>query len=96
LRKNRQKLNEKRMDWLVFNLIGDMLIHYWYGVQCNLYGFIKYRKLEGIVSRAVLRARAISDNYVFMYPEEKDVMLVISVNNYLTVWTVICPNSTWV
>ena len=95
LRESRQKLNGRRMDWLVFHLIGDILTHYWYGVQCKLYGFVKNRKLEGIVAGAVLRTREIPDNYVFMYPDEKDVALVISVNNYPAVWTVTCPNSTW-
>ena len=83
------------MDWLVFHLIGDVLTRYWYGVQCKLDGFVKNCKLEGIVVGAVLRAREISDNYVFIYPEEKDVGLVISVNNYPVVWTMTCPNSTW-
>jgi hypothetical protein len=64
-------------------------------VQCKLYGFVKNRKPEGIVVGAVLRTREIPDNYVFMYPDEKDVTLVISVNNYPAVWTVTCPNSTW-
>ena len=79
----------------MFHLIGDMLTHYWYGVQCKLDGFVKNRKLEEIVIGVVLRAREIFDNYVFMYLEEKDVPLVISVNNYPAVWTVICPSSTW-
>ena len=79
----------------MFHLIGDMLTHYWYGVQCKLDGFVKNRKLEEIVIGVVLRAREIFDNYVFMYLEEKDVPLVISVNNYPAVWTVTCPSSTW-
>ena len=95
LRESRQKLNGRHMDWLVFHLIWDVLTHYWFGVQCKLYGFVKNRKLEGIVAGVVLRAREIPDNYVFMYPDEKDVALVISVNNYPAVWTVTCPNSTW-
>ena len=41
LREGRQKLNRRRMDWLVFHLIGDVLTHYWYGVQCKLDGFVK-------------------------------------------------------
>ena len=95
LRENRQKLNGRCMDWLVFDLIGDVLTHYWYVVQCKLYGFVKNRKVEGIVAGAVLRAREIPDNYVFRYPEEKDVALVICVNNYSTIWIVTCPNSIW-
>ena len=83
------------MDWFVFHLIGDVMIHYWYGVQCKLYDFVKNRKLEGIIVGAVLRAREILDNYVFMYPDKKDVTLIISVNNYSAVWTMTCLNSTW-
>ena len=71
-----------------------MVTHYWYDVQCKLYGFVKNRKLEGIVVGVVLRARKILDNYVFMYLEEKDVALVKSVNNYPAIWIVTCPNST--
>ena len=70
------------MDWLVFHLIGDVLTHYWYDVQCKLYGFMKNRKFEGIVAGAVLKACKILDNYVVMYHDENDVTLVISVNNY--------------
>ena len=56
---------------------------------------MKKPKLKNIVDGAVLRAREIPDNYIFMYLDEKDVTLVISVNNYLAVWIVTCPNSTW-
>ena len=95
LRASSQKLNGKSMDWLVVHLIGDVLIHYWYDVQCKLYGFVTNQKLEGIVARGVLKAHEILDNYIFMYYNEKNVTLVISINNYPAVWTVICPNSTW-
>jgi hypothetical protein len=46
---------------------------------------------EGIVAGAVLRARQILDDYVSIYPEDKDIALVMSVNNYPVVWTVTCP-----
>ena len=95
LTQTRQKLSGRRMDWLVYHLIGDVLTHYWYGVQCKLYGFIKNRKAEGIVAGAVLRAREIPDEYVSIYPDDRDIALVLSVNNYPNVWTVTCPNSIW-
>ena len=95
LRESRQKLKRRCKDWLVFHLIWDVLTHYCYGVQCKLDDFVKNRKLEEIVIGVVLRACEISDNYFFMYLEEKDVALVISVNNYPAVWIVICPISTW-
>ena len=95
LTQSRQKLCGRRMDWLVYHLIGDVLTHYWYGVQCKLYGFIKNRKAEGIVAGAVLRAREIPDEYVSIYPDDRDIALVLSVNNYPNVWIVTCPNSIW-
>lgn len=95
LTQTRQKLCGRRMDWLVYHLVGDVLTHYWYGVQCKLYGFIKNRKAEGIVAGAVLRAREIPDDYVSIYPEDKDIALVLSINNYPAVWTVTCPDSIW-
>ena len=95
LSQTRQKLSGRRMDWLVYHLIGDVLTHYWYGVQCKLYGFIKNRKAEGIVAGAVLRAREIPDEYVSIYPDDRDIALVLSVNNYPNVWIVTCPNSIW-
>ena len=36
---------------------------------------MKNRKFKGIVAGAVLRAREIPDNYIFIYPDEKDVAL---------------------
>jgi hypothetical protein len=95
LTQTRHKLCGRRMDWLVYHLIGDVLTHYWYGVQCKLYGFIKNRKAEGIVAGVVLRARQIPDDYVSIYPEDKDIALVMSVNNYPAVWTVTYPDSIW-
>ena len=95
LTQTRQKLSGRRMDWLIYHLIGDVLTHYWYAVQCKLYGFIKNRKAEGIVAGAVLRAREIPDDYVSIYPDAQDIALVVSVNNYPSVWTVTCPDSVW-
>ena len=83
------------MNWLVFHLIGDVLTHYWYGEQCKLYDFVKNRKLKEIGTGAILSARKIPINFIFMYPNEKDVAFVISINNYPVVGTVSCPNSIW-
>lgn len=50
--------------------------------NAKLYDFIENQKIEGIVVGIVLWAREIANNYVFMYPKEIDVALVISLNNY--------------
>ena len=43
------------MDWLVYHFVKDVLVHYWYVVQCKLYGFIKNGKVEGIVANVIIR-----------------------------------------
>ena len=56
LNQTRQKLCGRCIDWT--HLIGDVLTHYWYGVQCKLYDFIKNKKLKGLsleLSREVVR-----------------------------------------
>ena len=44
---------------------------------------------------AILSAHGIPDANVFMHPEGEDVALVVSVNNYPTVWTVYGPDTEW-
>ena len=60
LKSSRQKFGGWRVDWLIYHLLKDVLIHYWYAVQCKLYGFIKNGKAEGIMASAVIRS------YVFL------------------------------
>lgn len=59
----------------------------------QLYGFIKNLKVKGIVVQVVLRPHEISNNYVFIYYEEKNIAMILSVSNYPAVWIVTCPNS---
>ena len=72
----------------------DVLIHYWYAVQCKLYGFIKNGKVEGIVANVVIRALEIHDEYVLIC-EDEDVAYVASKTNFLTIWLVISSNTDW-
>jgi hypothetical protein len=41
---------ERKMDWLIFHLVGDVLTHYWYCVQCRFFKYVKNKKQEGIVA----------------------------------------------
>ena len=70
LRTFRQKFDGHRVDWLVYHLVKDVLVHYWYVVQCKLYGFIKNGKVEEIVANAVIRALEIPDEYVLICEDE--------------------------
>lgn len=94
LRSSRAKFDGRRVDWLVYHLVKDVLIHYWYAVQCKLYGFIKNGKAEGIVANAIIRAEEIPDEHV-MICEEEDVAYVASQTNFPAIWLVTSPNSDW-
>ena len=41
LNSTKERFVGRRMDWLVYHLVGDVLTHYWYGVQCKAFGFVK-------------------------------------------------------
>ena len=83
------------MDWLIYHLTGEVLTHYWYGVQCKAFGYIWNRKHEGIVVLAIIRAStSIPDTNVLICLED-NVAYVGSVNNRPKVWTVHSPDSEW-
>jgi hypothetical protein len=41
---SREKLSRCKMDWFIYNLVSDVLIHYWYGVQCKKIDYVKNKK----------------------------------------------------
>ena len=56
----------RRMDWLIYHLTGEVLTHYWYGVQCKAFGYIQNRKHEEIVASAIIRTSTILvTNFLF-------------------------------
>ncbi len=38
---SRKKLTGCKMDWLIYHLVGDMLTHYWYNIQCKMFGYVR-------------------------------------------------------
>ena len=86
--------NGRHMDWLIYHLTGEVVTHYWYGVQCKAFGFIRNRNQEGIVASAIIRADAIPDTNVLICIDD-DVAYVGSVNNRPKIWTIHSPNSEW-
>ena len=77
----RQKFTSRCIDWLIYYLVEDVLTHYWYGIQCKIYRFIKNHKVKRIVASAILRIRNILDEYVNIFPDDRDIALVLFVNN---------------
>ena len=94
LNSSKDRFVGRRMDWLIYHLMGDVLTHYWYGVQCKAFGFIRNTKQEGIVASAIIRATAIPDTNVRICLDE-DVAYVGSINNRPKVWIIHSPDSEW-
>ena len=94
LNSTKERFIGRRMDWLIYHLIGDVLTHYWYGVQCKAFGFVRNKQHEGIVCSAIIRASTIPDTNVLICMDE-DVAYVGSVNNRPKVWTIHSPDSEW-
>jgi hypothetical protein len=87
----RRNLHGRRIDWLIYHLTGDVLIHYWYAVSCKVYGFVANKTMERVVASAVLRARGIPNHLVKLFPGDQDIAQVVSVNNYPQVYTILAP-----
>ena len=49
LTSTKERLVGRRMDWLIYHLTGDVVTHYWYGVQCKAFGFVRNKRHEGII-----------------------------------------------
>jgi uncharacterized Zn finger protein len=67
----------------------NVLTHYWYAVQCKLYGFISNKSAERVVASVVLRSKDIPDHLVKMFPGGQDIAQVISVNHFPQVYTIL-------
>jgi hypothetical protein len=50
---SQENLTRHQMDWFIYHLVGDVLTHYWYGVECKIFGYIRNKKCEGIVTNVV-------------------------------------------
>jgi len=37
------------MDWFVYHLVGDVLTHYWYMVQCTIFGYVKNKNKKALL-----------------------------------------------
>jgi hypothetical protein len=53
----------RRIDWLIYHLVGDIITHYSYGVQCKSYRFV--HKIC-IISLAKFCAHVIFDTNIFI------------------------------
>lgn len=65
------------MDWIIYHLTCDMLTHYWYGVQCKIFLFVKNQIHEGIKCSTIICTSAIfNTNVMICMNEDKDELFV--------------------
>jgi hypothetical protein len=92
---SRERVTRHKMDCLTYHLVGDILTHYWYGVQCKIFGFVRNKKQEGIIANVILRAYDIPNTNVMLHPDGEDIALVASTNHPPKMWIVHVPTSKW-
>jgi hypothetical protein len=69
------------MDWFIYHLVDDVFTHYWYGVQSKIFGYIRSKKCEAIVTSVVFWARDISFTNVLLYLDGDDIAFAMSCNH---------------
>jgi hypothetical protein len=69
------------MDWLIYRLVSDVLTHYYYGVQCKIFGYIRNKKCERIIVSAMFRACDIPSINVLLYLDGDNIAFVASCNH---------------
>ena len=64
LRASKGRAHGRRLDWVIYELTGEILSHYWYQAMRKQHGFVPNLKQEQFVINAVLKAREIPDSCV--------------------------------
>jgi hypothetical protein len=83
-----------RMDWLIFHLVGDVLNHYFYDVQCKFFGYVRNKKQEGTVASTMLSAQDIPNSNVLLHVMmERTLHLSHPSTAHPKVWTIHTPSS---
>lgn len=66
LRQSRRKLMGRRMDWLIYELTGNVIEKYDYSHWCKLNGFVKNKKQRQVMVNSINQANSIPDNNVIL------------------------------
>jgi len=83
------------MDWFIYNLVGDVLTRYRYGVQCKIFGYVKNKKQKGIIVNALLQACDIPSTNVLLSPNGGDIAFVASTKHMGKMWIIHIPILEW-
>ena len=95
LRASKGRAHGRRLDWVIYELTGEILSHYWYQAMRKLHGFVPNLKQEQFVINAVIKAREIPDSCVTLPIADDGPALVTSMNNAAKLYSVYNPECEW-
>ena len=95
LRASKGRAHGRRLDWVIYELTGEILSHYWYQAMRKQHGFVPNLKQEQFVINAVLKAREIPDSCVTLPIADDGPALVTSKNNPSKLYSVYSPDCEW-
>ena len=85
----------RRVDWLIHELTGEVLSHFWYQCLKKRFGFVINKRQEYIVVGALMKARNILDINVNLPTEDGALAIVRSCTKPNMLYTVFKPRSKW-
>ena len=85
----------RRVDWLVHELIGEVLTHFWYQNLRKRFGFVINKRHEQIVVEALLKARNIPNSNITLPIEDGAPAILCSCTKLNVMYTVFNPISEW-
>ena len=95
LRASKGRAHGRRLDWVIYELTGEILSHYWYQAMRKQHGFVPNLKQEQFVINAVLKAREIPDSCVTLPIADDRPALVTSKTNPTKLYSVYNPDCEW-
>ena len=95
LRASKGRAHGRRLDWVIYELTGEILSHYWYQSMRKQHGFVPNLKQEQFVINAVLKAREIPDSCVTLPIADDGPALVTSKTNPDKLYSVYSPDCEW-
>ena len=95
LRASKGRAHGRRLDWVIYELTGEILSHYWYQAMRKQHGFVPNLKQEQFVINAVLKAREIPDSAVTLPIADDGPALVTSKKNPSKFYSIYSPDCEW-
>ncbi len=91
----KSQLSKRHVDCCVHQLLGDVLLHYWYKSLKKNWGFVPNKKQEQFVIIVILHARDILNNCVIFLEDGGGYAIVTSLKHENVNYKVYNPKSEW-